>query len=185
VETTGELTGQEEDWRTKVLQDCSRVTDIVKIALPKGATWKPFHIGDKLSQSTRTILKRANDCLKAAKKHKPALMAKGLLQSDIDTLESDISQLQATDASQETSKRSDAPTATAACRKATNDVKQMCDQIHAVASAAFKGNSAKLKPYKEAKKLRYLPAPRKAKATTTTTDAKAAAATAGTTEAKK
>jgi hypothetical protein len=185
VETKEGLTGEEKDWRVTVLNDCSKITDIVKITFKKGPVWKACHIGERQSKSTKVIVKRANDVLKTAKKYTTQLQANGMPQADIDTLEQDIAQLTAADSTQEKAKSSDAPAATAAGRDAAKNVRLLLDKIHANASAAFKGQPAKLKPYKAAKKLRYLPVPRKAKTTTTTTDAKAAAATAGTTEAKK
>lgn len=178
VETKEGLTGTEKDWRVTVQKDCSKITDIVKVTFNKGPVWKAAHIGNKQSNSTKVIVKRANDCLKLAKKYSAKLQEKGMPQADIDTLEQDIAKLAAADSVQQKAKGSDAPAATAASRNAATQVQKLLDQIHANASAAFKGQPEKLKPYKAAKKMRYLPAPRKAKTTTT-------AATAGTTEAKK
>jgi len=185
TETKEGLTGTEEEGRVTVEKDCSTITDIVKITFKKGSVWKAFHIGATSSNSTKVIVKRGNDCLKMAKKYSAKLLANGVLQTDIDTLEQDIATLASADSVQEKAKNNDAPAATAAGRNAAEQVQQLLDRIHANASAAFKKTPEKLKPYKAAKKLRYLQAPHKAKATTTTTDAKAAAATAGTTEAKK
>jgi hypothetical protein len=163
-EGTGVLTERESGKRGSVMSGIRKVNDIVKATYPKGgAIWKAFHIGDQPINSTKVILRWANDCLEAAEEHKAELLANGLLQSDIDDLKSDAAQLKATDTDQETSKKSSKPAAFKEYRTAMDDVETMSDKIISIASAAFKKDPDTLKQFKAAKKLRYMPAPRKQK----------------------
>jgi hypothetical protein len=176
VERKETLSEQEEQKRNDVLDCIRKIQSIVKNVFPKGsAVWKAYHVGDQPNNSTKLILKWANDCMESSDEHKSELLANGLLQSDLDELKAEIALLKSIDADQEEYKKSKLPIAQNALVIAMDNVKAASDKIHAVAATAFKKNPEILQQFEAAKKLRYEVPARKPKQPPTTDDKSGAA----------
>ena len=128
---------------------------------PQSPQLKEFHIGVDFEHSTPKLIRTAEDLINAGKKYKDALASKGaVIGRDVDALATAVKVLEDIDTQQEDAKRTVSPEATKKARAALDALIAKSDFILAAASAAFKDAPDILKPYLDAKNLRFLPTPK-------------------------
>ena len=152
-----DLTQQEEQQRTALSALVKKVQQGAKNTFPDGSPLlKDFHIGERLTSSTPLTIAWGKDLLAQWLTYKDVLIAKGgLIQTDIDELQTAIQALEATDTAQELAKKKGAPEATAAFKNAMETARQTADSLHGIATVEFKNEPNVLKQFELAKKLRY------------------------------
>ncbi len=128
---------------------------------PQSPQLKEFHIGVDFEHSTPKLIRTAEDLINAGKKYKDALASKGaVIGRDVDDLAAAVKALEAIDTLQEDAKRTVSPEATKKAKATLDALIAKSDFILAAAAAAFKDRPEILKPYLDAKNLRYLPTPK-------------------------
>ncbi len=155
------LTINEADARKNVVASMIKMRRAAKQVFPAGSPeLDEFHVGDKGTSSTKTVLAFADDTIAAWIKYKDQLVAKGALEDDYTELVAITAELRSVDTSQEKAKSNDAPGATAAFVAARNAVKDDLDDIENRVGMEFLKEPEVLARFREVKKLRYSPAPR-------------------------
>jgi len=156
------LSGQEAALRQDLVAHLRPMQEAGKKAFPKGSPQlRELHVGDILSDSTPVVLAWAEDIATAALKYLTILAAKGVLQSDIDTINSLAEQLKSIDTRQQTAKTKARPEATAAFYASVKALTEFSDSIHTAAGLEFAKEPTVKAQFDAAKKLRFEVPPRK------------------------
>ena len=151
-----QLTQQEETQRNTLTEHIRIIQKGVKNVFADGSPQRSeFHIGDKLNSSTAHVLGWTKDIGAGWEKYKDVLISGGLLQTDIDAMQTTADALTETDTAQEVAKKKTTPEATAALHTAIETVRKAADALHGIAAVEFKKEPALANQFEQAKKLRF------------------------------
>jgi len=150
-----QLTQQEAEGRSNLSDRLRALQEPVKKEFGIGSPEaKEFAVGEPLTDSTKQVIARAKDVVKKWVTYKDRLGNQGVIQDDIDAIQTDADSLGTLDAKQETAKKA-AKAATQAFNDAMDTVVKIADSIQSGARMAFTKNKAVQAEFKAAKKLRY------------------------------
>ena len=157
--TKEQLTIDEAALRSEVFDRVRSVQKGAKKVFGKNAPQlQDFHIGEPVNDSTTMLVALASNCIKAWTTYKDKMIAEaGVVQMDIDKLQTAADSLADTDAKQEVAKTKTVPEATAAVHAAEKNMMTIADFIHTAGGAEFVREPAILNQFAQAKKKRFVP----------------------------